>query len=354
MNLAHQDTPSSTRQSLNIVRSSRSRGSNGVGSNNTELDKEIFQPALGQNSPAPQVLSKIVVPARSRSSMDSSLSSVRDQSSGYDTPATSAAMTPAESSNRDETRYQRSAKLVQDSVSHMTSKTSFVGKRKRAYESDLIEADLRLAQALQEREYEHQPNRSSFKRGKRVRVEDTDDEEPFSSSLPKPVSTAATYRSKSARSTAGTVSQPRTYYEEDSEEIIDSSVIAEASKNRTNNLTRRTPLPSRAARDSANRSLEDANIHLAIDSDYSSFSDHLSDVSAFASDLDLEAVGTSEESGVEGPIRAINSRGDVTTVSAPSAPGATAPRQRRRAYAPRGANTSQNRRRMRGVEDRVG
>ncbi|KAL9638835.1 MAG: hypothetical protein Q9164_001315 [Protoblastenia rupestris] len=107
-----------------------------------------------------QVLKKVVIPA-SRSSLGSSLSSVRDQSSEVDTPATSAIMTPAEPPPKKRRRsVVASAPVGQTSAS--------MGKRRRTTKDDLLVADGLLAETLQNGEWAEEMSHHSTSRQERI------------------------------------------------------------------------------------------------------------------------------------------------------------------------------------------
>lgn len=116
----------------------------------------------------------------SPSTVGSSRSTGRGQSSGYDTPLTSAVATPAESMMKGEKsirRRGRPAKAI--SLSQRQS----VGKRKRVdgYE---IEADAAFAQALQAEEYGGVPaQKTTQSRNSRRVIEDSDEDESMLSEL---------------------------------------------------------------------------------------------------------------------------------------------------------------------------
>lgn len=265
------------------------------------------------------------MPANSGSSIHSSLSSLRDQSSENDTPATSIAVTPAESSIKGDSVGRRSAHLHKNYYSGMNYETSVKGKRKRAEEDELMEADARLARALQETEYEDLPAHSSVARRKRGRVQDSEDDEPFSSSAPMTSSTPAVSRSEKSKTPGVTL------------------------------------LPSRAARASANKSLKNSNVQRIFDSEDSDASDLLSDVSLFATDMGsdaLEASGDSDEDASEVAELSDNAASAAGgMVAPPPAPASRMSAARRRRMAPvtQTANANRNRRHWRrGIEDRVG
>ena len=118
---------------------------------------------------ARQIAESVAIP--STSSVASSLSSVRNQSSDHETPATSLAVTPAESIAKKESARCRSNIPNKALFKSTMSKT----KRKRLEDDDLMEADARLARTLQEEEYEEQPSAIKSVRAPRRFVDDPDE-----------------------------------------------------------------------------------------------------------------------------------------------------------------------------------
>lgn len=120
-------------------------------------------------------------PSPSPSTAGSSRSNGRGLSSEYDTPLTSAFATPAESTTKGESSLQRRGHL-----SKVTSLTQgpLIGKRKRK-DGDELEADARLAQALQAEEYAEKPSNPVFKNklSKGLVIEDSDEDESSLSDL---------------------------------------------------------------------------------------------------------------------------------------------------------------------------
>lgn len=105
-----------------------------------------------------------VLPSQSPSSIGSVLSTSRDRSTEYDTPATSAAVTPAESLGKGSSS-ELFGKYVRRTLPNTRTMTSTKGKRKRQDVDELVEADTLLAQALQEEEYgEEGPQRGRPKK----------------------------------------------------------------------------------------------------------------------------------------------------------------------------------------------
>lgn len=129
------------------------------------------------SSPVSRILSnhgRIIPPPQSASSHGSALSSERDQSSEYDTPGTSTAVTPAESLGRRGSLTGISRKPGQG---RSLGQAAQIGTRNKRKHEDIL-GDALLAQALQEEEYrEDKPTPGPSKRRRTVTVEDSEDEE---------------------------------------------------------------------------------------------------------------------------------------------------------------------------------
>lgn len=93
---------------------------------------------------------KVVSPSQSSETSESALSSLDDQSSDYETPETSAIMTPAESMTRRDPSSKVFNTMTQGYDDASTTKMAVSIKRKRAHVDD----DALLAQTLQEEEYQ--------------------------------------------------------------------------------------------------------------------------------------------------------------------------------------------------------
>ena len=118
--------------------------------------------------------------SQSSSSMSSVLSMSRDRSIGYDTPATSAAVTPAESLGKGLSSKSLRT-LARQTLSDPKSATSAKGKCKQEGVDELMEADALLAQVLQEEEYgEEKPKSGRLKRAHVDPVDDSDEESELS------------------------------------------------------------------------------------------------------------------------------------------------------------------------------
>ncbi|KAK4698036.1 DNA repair protein RAD16, partial [Lecanoromycetidae sp. Uapishka_2] len=240
--------------------------------------------------PPQQVLRKVVIPMTSRSSVGSSLSSARDQSSEYETPATSAVATPAES-------------LVKGSISIMPTKWSGIltkGKRKRSQADELIETDALLAQSLQEQEYDDEESvvENNSKRARKATVEDSGDE----------LSSLSDVLIESSID-------------------VDDSEAPEAPQRRSRKAVQRMSLPSRVARDSARKAMNDKLSHQVIDSEDSGLSDHASDESVFPSGLDSDIFEDSEEGDEDHDVLDISH--DVAGINTASATTTATPTGRR-------------------------
>jgi len=116
----------------------------------------------------------------SPSTVASSRSTGRGQSSEYDTPMTSAVATPAESMMKGETSIRRRGRPAK-AISLLQKQS--LGKRKRVDE-DEIEADAALAQALQASEYGEIPAKTiTGSRNSRRVIKDSDDDDSMLSEL---------------------------------------------------------------------------------------------------------------------------------------------------------------------------
>lgn len=266
---------------------------------------------------AQQVLEKVVVPMNSPPSVASSLSSARDQSSEYDTPATSAVATPAESLGKATSSVMTTGR---------TGKAA-KGKRKRSEVDELVEADALLAKSLQEQEYDEDPQvGTKSKTARKAPIEDSDDE-------------------VSLLSDVAMGNSP------DADDIDDSEEV-NATTSRRRKAVPRISLPSRAARDSAKKSLKDRASHQVIDSEDSGLSDHASDESVFLSDIDSDAFHDSEE-GDEDLDVARSTNGMTGTNTASALATATQARRQRGGAPSAQARQSWRDRRIQGLVDRV-
>ena len=305
-------TPSSIRQTRrSIVINDESDGDFGLLSDH---DESHSSRRSASSKSATKLLKGVVIPAsqfkapvgrrrpgsaKSPSSVSSVLSSRRDQSSEYDTPGTSAMATPAEST----LKVELSSRLtIRDTaaaqIQHRRSLplSGATGKRKWEDVDELAEvamdADALLAQALQEEEYQEvAPNRGKPAKARRL-VEDSEEVD----------STSGLSSDFSASETPSNVGRPK------AKRIISGGGMA---------------LPSRAARDSARKSIADKASIGILDTEDSELSDYISEFGS--EDLDSEdSAGEEDEDMLQQP--------EATTVSA-TAPSARRPPRIRRARA---------------------
>lgn len=338
-----------------------------------DLDEEPLSAKEKRNQLPRQVLKKDVIPVNGRSSIASSLSSVRQQSSEYETPGTSVVVTPAESLVKEERSFKRPRGVI-SSIPSYQSEEPCKGKRKRLEIDELIEADALLARKLQEQEYGEDQEvapRPKQRRAPNVLIEDSDDESLLSElsgehSLDPgdfPVIDIPSSGKPNRRRNKALLSQAALEHVEgdrSQEESLDEDEISEAPmpSNKRVKTNHRTSLPSRAARDSAKQSIKDRTSRRVLDSEDSDLSDHSDDVSLFGSDTDSDAFEDSEDADekADDVVGAANMPAVATSnpSSAPTAISATGRRGRRGATNPTRARPTRARRSwQRRVEDRV-
>ena len=360
------------RKASRPARRSKPGVSSAAESGDRDLDDEPL--SAKRNQLPQQVVEKVVIPINGRSSLASSLSSVLDQSSEYDTPDTSMIVTPAESLAREE-RSLKCPRRMNSNISSYQPKEPFMGKRKRLEVGELIEADALLAQKLQEQEYgEDQEMASGSGRARNALVDDSEESllsdlsrehSPHPDDFPK-LEISAPGRSYRRRPKALLSQTAPADVEVDwsRDEFLDGD---EASKfpvpdKKRIKINDGTSLPARAARVSANECITDSASRGVLDSEDSDLSDHSDDVSFFGSDLVSDASEDSEDAvGEAGNI--VGAANSLTTAvaarnlsSAPSTPPATGRRGTGRRGAPsaQAANPTRGRRSwQRRVEDRV-
>lgn len=258
------------------------------------MDWDEDPPSAKESSipPVKQVFKGVVIPTNNRTSIGSSLSSVRDQSSEYDTPATSAVATPAESLVKERTIG------VPLKVSGRLDK----GKRKRSQADDQLEVDAALARSLQEREYDEEPKFGRKSRGARqVLINDSDEEvdDLFAASDLCTANTSDADVPLSRRTEPDRLAPfpPPRRLHGDSMDDDDDDPMARRKRVKP---TLRASLPSRAARASATKSLKDSSSRRILDSDdseLSELSDASSDASVFASEVDSDDLEDSDVIG---------------------------------------------------------
>ncbi|KAI4198594.1 MAG: hypothetical protein LQ350_005185 [Teloschistes chrysophthalmus] len=187
------------------------------------------------------------IPSPSVSSHGSALSSVRGRSSDYETPGTSAIVTPAESLGKGVRSFSRQSKSSRGSLLGIDD-TSLKGKRKRDVIGldDTADADAILARALQEEEYAAEDVKSKkARRAPRALIQDSDDELDLLSDL-------------------------------EDEDVMEVDPIPR----KPSGANARSSLPSRSARDEAKKSIRRKASRQIQDSEESA----LSDVSEFLSE----------------------------------------------------------------------
>lgn len=254
-----------------------------------------------------QVLKKVVIPVNSRSSIASSLSSVRDQSSEYDTPGTSVVATPAESLMKEERSFRHQGSISTNPSSYQPEEP-YKGKRKRSQVDELVQADALLAQKLQEQEYGVDQEAAARSRrarhglvadseesllsdSSRERSPDLDDFPEFDIPITgKP--TGRRCHALPSQDTLVDVNGDRSQGESFHENEVSETPMLRSKRVKTDH---RTTLPSRAARDSANKSIKDRTSRNVLDSEDSELSDHSDDVSFFDSDIDSDVFEDSED-----------------------------------------------------------
>lgn len=251
----------------------------------------------------------------------------------------------------------------------------FKGKRKRSEGDEFMEADALLAQRLQEQEYGEDQAAAPRRRGRRNGpIEDSEDSllsDLSRGHLPDPDSFPELDMPASARPIRRRIKAlpPQagpTDMEDDrsQEESLDEDEISETSmpmKKRVR-TSHRTSLPSRAARDSANKSIKDRLSRRVLDSEDSDLSNHSDDVSLFSSDVDFDAFEDSEDADEDaGDVNGVaNSHTTVVTANNPSSAPTAIPSTGRRGTGRRGVPSAQATNSTRGrrswqrrVEDRV-
>ena len=333
-----------------------------------DLDLDGEPLSIKGNRLSYQVLKQVVVPDSGRSSGTSSLSSFRDHSSGGDTPGTSVTVTPAESLLKTKRSVNRSSRLSSSTSSYLP-KHSLMGKRKRQEIDELMEADALLAQDLQNQAYggdqetAYGPSRvrkgpvidseeSLFTNISREHSLDPDD----FPKLDKPLLGRSNRGRSNALLSQTTFKDVEGGWSREESLDEDESPGIHVSSNKRIKTNYRTSLPSRAARDLANKSIRDRTSRGILNSEYSDLSDHSDDLSLFRSDVVSDASEASEtDNGEAGPENHLTAMA-VSTSSAQMAVPAT----RRRGTGRRGNSSTQANNAARGrrpwqrrVEERV-
>ena len=340
----------------------------------TNLDDDSVSAKGNTSRHPPQVLKEVVIPLGGRSSISSSLSSVRDESSEYDTPGTSTVVTPAESLMKEGRSIKRPSRI---SSSNLTchSEELFKGKRKRMVVDELSEADAILARELQEQEYGMDEQAAAKPISVRNGLIEDSEESLLSDSRGEnslEVGDSAVFdlplpkRSNRGRRKAWLSQVPPTdvkgeqsQEESSMEEGTSETLMPKAKRVKT---SYRNSLPSRAARQSANGSVQTRNADKVRDSEDSEMSDQSDDASLFESDSESDAFEDSGDTDEEAEdvVGAPNRHMTVVVASSSSSMPTAIPATGRQGTGRRGAPPSQaiNRTRSRRswhrrIEDRV-
>ncbi|MCJ1474680.1 DNA repair protein rad16 [Lambiella insularis] len=268
------------------------------------------------------------------STSSSILSSDREDSKDYDTPFTSAAVTPAEFSMDSRKASVLVGKLNKGSLSSNTQQGQSTpstlggkGKRKRDVEEEIDEQvmdDALLAQSLQEQEYaesEVQPN-NARKRGRKSKILDTEDDIDDTMEISSQLN--------------GGLSSRRSSVQHDRERVKKVRSIGG------------TSLPSRAARDGARKSIAEKASIVALDSD----DDKESELSDYDSALDSEL----EYSDLDDDDDAVDPTDLAAAAEITAAPGtlpSTARRRQRRGVLASSAPTPGRRGRLTWLSSRA-
>lgn len=346
---------------------SKSRLSAAAEYGDMDLDEEPL-PTKPKQLP-PQVLEKVVVPVKGRLSFASSLSSVYDQSSEYDTPDTSMIVTPAESVVNEERSLSRLSRTSRTITSYQL-KEPFTGKRKRLAVEELMEYDAVLAEELQKQEYSRdQEVASRTRRARDALLGDPEEDLLFDLSRersPGPDDCPKLDISTSGRSNRR---RPKALPSQSTpvdlevgwslDELLDEDDISETQlpRNKRAKTDNRTTLPSRAARASANTSITDRTFRGVLNSEDSDLSDHSDDGSLFGSDIVSYASEDSEDADGEagdvvGAVNSLTTAKAARTLTSTSSviPGTG----RRGAPSTQATNPTRGRRSwQRRIEDRV-
>ena len=259
-------------------------------SSDAESDVLAMEPSSSSRSTV-KILKEVAIPIKksseheapqSPSSSSSVISSRQDYSIGYDTPGTSAAVTPAEfiaERSKSKSLFGGTNMKTLNGAMRMSAETpSSVlskGKRKRGSEDelrDLMDSDARLAHALQAEEYAEAEPRA--KKGRKLKIEDSEQEAESLSDVPTDFDI----------------------------ESISRSTSMQADRQKVKAIKTGSRLPTRAARDNARKSIADkASLGILDDDDNDAMND--SELSDYLSDMDSEAVDNSDydDEGVLNP-----------------------------------------------------
>lgn len=336
------------------------------------MDGDSVSAKCTTSRPPPQVLKEVAIPLGGRSSTSSSLSSVRDELSEYDTPGTSTVVTPAESLMKGGRSIKRPSRISSSNLSYHTEE-SFKGKRKRMVVEELLKADAMLAQELQEQEYEKEEHVAAKPSSVRNGLIEDSEESLLSDSREdnslEAGDSAVSHLPPSKRSNRGRrkvwlsqvlltdVGGEQSQEESSNEERISETLMPRAKRVKT---SYRKSLPSRAARQSANGAIQTSNAGKVRDNEDSEMSNHYDEASLFDSDSESDAFEDSEDTDEEAEDVVGAANRHTTVVAASSSSSTAIPATGRRDTGRRGAPPSQaiNRTRsrrswQRRIEDRA-
>ena len=215
--------------------------------------------------------------------------------------------TPAESVVKEERSLQHLGRISSSLYSDQP-KAPFMGKRKRPEVDELMEADARLAEELQEQEYgEDEEAASTSGRARNALVDDSEvsllsdlSRERSQDPVDFPRLNVSTTRNFTRRRPKAFPSQIAPTDVESGWSQDESAEENGTSKGSMPNNTRmkthnRTSLPSRAARASTKKAITDSSFRGIIDSEESDLSEISDDVSLFGSDIVTDASEDSED-----------------------------------------------------------
>ena len=340
----------------------------------TILDEDSVSAKGNTSRHPPQVLKEVAVPLGGRSSISSSLSSVRDESSEYDTPGTSTVVTPAESLMKEGRSIKGPSRTSSRNLTYYSEELS-KGKRKRMAVDEVLEADAILARELQEQEYGKDEQVAAKPRSVRNGLIEDSEESLLSDSkgedsveagdstlfdLPPSKRSNRGHRKAWLSQVPPTdVTGEQSQEESSNEEGISENLMPRAKRVKT---SYRNSVASRGARQSANGIIQTRNAGNVRDSEDSEMSDHSDGASLFDSDSASDAFEDSEDTDEEAEdvVGAPNRHTTVVAASSPSLTPTAIPATGRRGTGRRGAPLSQaiNRTRsrrswQRRIEDRV-
>ena len=238
-------------------------------------------------------------PSPSLSTASSALSRYREYSNDYETPETSVAVTPAESIVHGRkinplTIHKRVTTSARRTVTNASSLLGGKGKRKRTKEDD-EEEDFLFAQSLQAEEYAATETTSAVStsraRGRNQRFKVPDSEEELDENID--ISSDAEFKTYTRAS----------------------ALVAESAKGKHAKLSNDSFLPSRAARDSAKKSIAKSS-SLAIPGTEDEEDDDDLELSEYELDQEFEEDDEAiETASADLPLPSTNASGTLPTAS---------------------------------------